>query len=343
MPTWGEILKELQAPAQNIQRRIARGELPPGTPVTIDFDGVRRKYLRAIYEHTGRPVILYASSWTAPKLGVDPDLLSITPEDVQGFMEVMHGLPEGNLDLILHSPGGLAEAAESLVSYLRSKFSHVRVFVPHAAMSAATMLACSGNIISMGKHSFLGPTDPQFILNTELGRMPYPAHAIMEQFELAKRECAGNPAVLSAWLPMLRQYGPALIVRCQLAQELSEELVSEWLQQYMLRTYEDRVRKSKGIARELADHKKFKSHNRFINRKQARGLGLEIEDLEADQRLQDSVLSAFHAASHTFLATPAVKIIENHLGKAFIKSMSVQQQIAVPGPMFPKPPQPPRG
>src|SRR5258707_1365494 len=138
MPTWGDILKELQAPALEIQSKVMRGQLPPNTPLTIDFDGVRRKYLRTLFDYTKRPVILYASNWTTPKPGVDPDLVSITPEDVQGFMEVMHGVPEGSLDLILHSPGGSAEAAESLVSYLRSKFSDIRIFVPHAAMSAAT-------------------------------------------------------------------------------------------------------------------------------------------------------------------------------------------------------------
>ena len=197
------------------------------------------------------------------------------------------------------------------------------------------MLTCSANRISMGKHSFLGPTDPQFVLNTELGRLPYPAHAILEQFELAKRECAGNPAVLSAWLPMLRQYGPALIVRCHLAQELSEELVSTWLSSYMMPGNRD---KAKEIARYLADHKNFKSHSRFISREQARERGLQVEDLETDQQTQDAVLSVFHAASHTFSATPAVKIIENHLGKAFIKSVSVQQQVALAGPAFPQPP-----
>ncbi len=338
MPTWGDILKELQSPSQQIQQRILRGELPPNTPIPVDFDGVRRKYLRALFDRTSRPVILYATSWTVPKPSVDPDLVSITPEDVQGFMEVMHGVPEGSLDLILHSPGGSAEAAESLVSYVRTKFSDVRVFVPHAAMSAATMLACSANRISMGKHSFLGPTDPQFVLNTELGRLPYPAHAIVEQFELAKKECAANPAALSAWLPMLRQYGPALIVRCQLAKELSVELVSDWLANYMMPGMHDKAR---GIAAELANHTKFKSHNRFINRDHARQLGLEIEDLESDQRTQDAVLSVFHAASHTFGATPAVKIIENHMGKAFIKSAAMQQ-ITLASPLFPQPPQMPR-
>ena len=44
-----------------------------------------------------------------------------------------------------------------------------------------------------------------------------------------------------------------------------------------------------------------------------------MEHLEEDQQLQDLVLSVFHASTHTFNGTAAVKIIENHIGKAFIK------------------------
>jgi membrane-bound ClpP family serine protease len=112
---------------------------------------------------------------------------------------------------------------------MRSMFTNVRVIIPHAAMSAATMLACSANRILMGTHSFLGPIDPQFILQTETGRSAVPAHAILAQFELAKKECA-DPTKLAAWIPMLRQYGPALLVQCQLAQDLSRSLVGEWLE-----------------------------------------------------------------------------------------------------------------
>ncbi len=100
----------------------------------------------------------------------EPDVISINAEDMQGFMECIHGLKgEGCWILIVHSPGGSAEATEAIVNYVRSKFSNVRVFVPHAAMSAATMLACSGNSIVMGKHSFLGPIDPQFIVQSDVG------------------------------------------------------------------------------------------------------------------------------------------------------------------------------
>ncbi len=153
------------------------------------FDLLRRRYLKSLSEQTGRNSIVYATKWTggAP---VGADQVSITPEDVQGFMEVIHGLPAAKgLDLILHSPGGSPEATESLVKYIRSKFDDVRVIVPHAAMSAATMPRAAANRIVMGRHSFLGPIDPQMIIQTDTGTRAVAAHAIIEQFQMAKEEC----------------------------------------------------------------------------------------------------------------------------------------------------------
>ncbi|MDE0331149.1 MAG: hypothetical protein OXL41_04710 [Nitrospinae bacterium] len=148
MPTWGQILRELQP----------RNNQPP------EFDRVRRKYLHDLKVHTKRDVILYASGWLQKQA---PDaLVTIGDEDIHGLMEVAHGLKGPSLDLILHSPGGSLEAAEGIVFYLRSRFSDIRVIVPQLAMSAATMIACASNQILMGQHSFLGPTDPQIFVPT---------------------------------------------------------------------------------------------------------------------------------------------------------------------------------
>lgn len=141
MPTWGGILKELKDSQHG------------GKPAS--FDAIRRKYLVELSQYTGRAVILYSTKFATPG-PISPELLSINDEDLQGLMEVTHGLTNTNLDLILHSPGGSLEAAEALVSYLRSKFDHIRVVVPNLAMSAATMISCAADRIMMGKHSFLG-------------------------------------------------------------------------------------------------------------------------------------------------------------------------------------------
>lgn len=337
MATWSEILAELQELGQHLQR--TGGLLPDGTrlPARVSqFDFVRRKYLRQLADHTGRPVILYATKWTQG--GAAVDLVSITPEDIQGFMEVVYGLPLGPLDVVLHSPGGSAEAAEALVNYLRSKFTNIRVIVPQAAMSAACMLACSADRIVMARHSSLGPIDPQMVLDTPLGRRMVPVYAILEQFRLAQREAA-NPQRLGSWLPILQQYGPALIVQCQLAQELARELVQKWLERYMFNGRADARQQAERTAQALADHAKYKSHGRFIPVDQAISEGLAVDLLENDQILQDKVLSIFHSVNITLDATPAVKLIENHQGRAYIKQQQVLQfQPGIPGPQAPVPP-----
>jgi len=192
------------------------------------------------------------------------------------------------------------------------------------------MIACAADEIVLGKHSFLGPIDPQLILTTPLGQRMVPAENILEQFEQAKKECQ-DPAKLGAWLPMLNQYGPDLLVTCKNARALSKELVRGWLETWMLKGESHGKTKAGRIADWLSDHGYFKSHGRHIPRQELEKQQLKIVPLEKDQNLQDLVLSVFHATTHTFNATPAVKIIEHHLGKAFIKQ-SQGMLVRVPGP-----------
>jgi ClpP class serine protease len=97
----------------------------------VDFDIIRHKYLAQLSSLTGRHTVIYASDW----IGGGGPASSITLHDMQGLMEVFKDLPGPKLDLILHSPGGQADATDTLVNYMCSKYDDVRVFVPLAAMS----------------------------------------------------------------------------------------------------------------------------------------------------------------------------------------------------------------
>ena len=303
MSTWGQILKELAAGQ-------AQGQPP-------DFDGVRRKYLAELYEYTGRDVILYASGWIQnPE--ASPESVSIGDEDIQALMEVNHGLEGDKLDLILHSPGGSPEAAEAIVSYLRSHFSHIRVIVPTFAMSAATMITCAADQVILGTHSFLGPTDPQILLPTPLGARMAPAQEILDQFDMVRRMCTDSEES-SAWTPMLEQYGPELLVQCESALSMSKTLVKRWLETWMFKGMNDRSKKARAISEWFADHKHFMSHSRHIPRAEIEAKQLKVIRLEEDHILEDLSLSIFHAATHVFARSPVRKIIENHIGDAFIK------------------------
>jgi hypothetical protein len=320
MPTWGEILAELQQSAQS------RGDTP-------DFDGIRRKYLARLHQLTGRDVIIYYTDW----LSGNQVSISITLEDVQAMMEGCKGLTSSKLDLVLHTPGGSAEAADSIVRYLRKKFAHIRVFVPIAAMSAGTMWALAADEIVMGKHSQLGPVDPQIAVPVAVGQhVAYryvPARAIIEQFEKAKGECQ-NPALLAAWFPILQQYGPGLLSECEDAEALAKRLVREWVSTWMLRLHPQRDQKAAEIAEFFGDYNLHRSHSLGIDRDVARATGVVVADLEADAALQDAVLSVHHATMHTFQG-PAVKIVENHLGRAYVRLQATQLTLAVPSPGHP--------
>lgn len=308
MPTWSELGKELD------EARADESVLP-----NHEYDHVRRKHLVNLSQYTKRDTILYATNWTHGSVP-DPYMISINDEDIQGLMEVVHGLKKDKLDLILHSPGGTVEAAEAIVQYLRKKFVHIRAIIPQAAMSAATMIACGCDEIVMGKQSSLGPIDPQVILAGRHDAIP--TQDILDQFELAQEQCM-DPDLLGSWLPILGSYGPGLLVQCKNAQALSKQLAAKWLRENMFKDLgkEERSRRASKVARWLASHTSHKSHSRHLDRDALEAKGLKIINLEDDQRFQDLALTVFHAVNHTFNGTQAMKIIENHNGRCFVRSV----------------------
>ncbi|MBI2605906.1 MAG: S49 family peptidase [Deltaproteobacteria bacterium] len=230
-------------------------------------------------------------------------------------MAAIHKMDKNKgLDLILHTPGGNVAATESLVDYLRSWFgTNVRAIVPQIALSAGTMISLSCEKIIMGKHSSLGPIDPQL--------RGVPAHGVIEEFEQAKKEVSQNQNSMFIWQPIIAKYTPTLIGECQKAIQWSKEMTEQWLETGMFRNDPNKKLKIDKIVAEMADHAVTKAHARHISIEKAKQLGLDIIALEDDDKLQDAVLSVHHTCIHTLSATPAIKIIENHSGVAFVSAI----------------------
>lgn len=265
------------------------------------LDFIRKKYIKQLASYTKRNVIVYYSGWLSKPgvVGVD-----INDFDMSGFMENVKRLDcSKGLDLILHTPGGNPMAAESIVKYLRIKFNNdIRIIVPHMAMSAGTMIACSGKEIIMGKHSSLGPVDPQ--LNG------IPAYSVKKEFEEAKKDLAVDPKNTPYWSLQLQKYPPGFLNAAIDSIELSSELVKEWLGTCMFDKNKD-LDKIDKIVNGLNEHDNSKTHDRHFDIKFCKNLGLNIIALEDDSKLQDKVLSIHHAMMLTFNSSNAVKIIEN--------------------------------
>lgn len=85
---------------------------------------------------------------------------------------------------------------------------------------------------------------------------------------------------------------------------------------------DERHAKASKIAGELSDSATTLAHARHIHIEALEQMGLVIEPLEKDHELQDLVLTVHHAFMHTFSMSPAVKIVENHMGVATVHLVS---------------------
>lgn len=293
MPSWHSLLHEIKNAGST-------------------HDVVRRRYLKKLQKVTGRNVIAYYSGWLQ-KPGLRGH--AVNDADKNGLMAVIHKLDRRKgLDLLLHTPGGETAATESIVDYLHTMFDgDIRAVVPQLAMSAGTMISCACKEIVMGKHSSLGPIDPQF------GNLP--AHGIVEEFKRAIAEVTVNPASIPIWQPVIAKYHPTLIGECEKAIQWSNEMTKEWLLRNMLRNTADAKAAADNIISELGDHALTKSHARHLSANKCRAIGLKVVMLEDNQSLQEAVLSVHHAYVHTLASTPAFKIIENHKGVAYIQTV----------------------
>jgi ClpP class serine protease len=85
--------------------------------------------------------------------------------DVNDAEEVIRAIrmtdPAVPIDLVLHTPGGLALACLQIARAVKARKGKVRVLVPHYAMSGGTLIALAANEILMDSHAVLGPVDPQ--------------------------------------------------------------------------------------------------------------------------------------------------------------------------------------
>ena len=306
MPAWSEYLSTVGSLPDEHKGEWLVGEL--------------YSQLRLISEQRGgRNVLFYASSFLQ-KPHLPAVLTQIMHEDINGFMTSIVGMDwSRGLTLILHTPGGAINAAETIVAYLQSKFPDIETIIPVYAMSAGTMITLGTDRAVMGRQSQLGPIDPQMFM----GSGSVSARAIVEQFNRAHADIAGNPILAHVWAPIIQSLGPALLTEAQNALSYGERMVEAWLKARMFSGDPNRDTKASEVARFFSDASQHLSHGRRIDRDEARTRGVPVEDLEADQDFQESVLSAYHLMTLLFEMGPAAKAIATNFGRAWIKNQQM--------------------
>ena len=105
--------------------------------------------------------------------------------DTLGFVDMLHNARKGEpIDLMLHTPGGDVDAAEKLITLVRSQVGEegqLRVIVPDFAKSAGTLISLGATTILMSDCSELGPIDPQISLKDIDGKRLQPLGANLSQ------------------------------------------------------------------------------------------------------------------------------------------------------------------
>ncbi len=104
-------------------------------------------------------------------------------DDSEEVLRAIRSAPKDvPIDLILHTPGGLALAATQIALALKNHPAKTSVIIPHYAMSGGTLIALAVDEIIMDPNAALGPVDPQ--LGDQTGA--YPATSILKVVEKKK-------------------------------------------------------------------------------------------------------------------------------------------------------------
>jgi len=147
------------------------------------LDYARRRELTRLGMRRGSNIIiLIHRQETISFLGI-PISRYINIDDSEEVLRAIRLTPkDAPIDLILHTPGGIALAATQIAFALKSHPGKKTVMVPHYAMSGGTLIALAADEIMMDPHAVLGPVDPQ--LGDQQG--VYAASSILKVVEQKK-------------------------------------------------------------------------------------------------------------------------------------------------------------
>lgn len=256
-----------------------------------------------IEELRRRPLLVYASALHTNQTAV-PNFIDVS--DIDGISDFIHSVGDSpSIDVLLHSPGGRPDATERIVEILRSTFDEVHFLIPHSAYSAATMLALSGDTITLHPHATLGPIDPQID--------GVPARLIKKGFEKVRDLLASQgPEMLPAYIPLIEKYSLDLLEVCEDSEKLSRDLVSDWLFRYMLKGKERFPHQISQAVDFFSNYDQHLLHSRPLMFDRLSTFNLNISIAEAS--LSSLLWESYVHLSGLFSVTELVKLFENNRG-----------------------------
>lgn len=193
--------------------------------------------------------------------------------DTLGFVDMLHNIKPGDpIDLLLHTPGGDIDAAEKLITLVRSaagEDGQLRVIVPDYAKSAGTLMALGANAIVMSDSSELGPIDPQVSSKDGNGSdAAYSVLTYLNAYDAARAALRDAPDDLANRITF-EKFDPTIVRKFQSVKDRARSFAENLLKR--------RGKNFSKIASELMDINRYQSHGQMVGWEDATEIGLTIE------------------------------------------------------------------
>ena len=275
---------------------------------------------RQIETLRGKPLIVYVTSIRENAIG------QIAQDAVSELLNQLQSLPRNieDLDLLVVSNGGDGTVAWRIVSLIRERVRRFSILVPHAAFSAATLIALGANEIVMHPHGNLGPTDPQ-ITNVKKG-IQFGTEDLQAFLKFAKEQVGLSDQIplRDLFLKFSEEVGFVGIGVAARGTQLSTSVGEKMLLMHMTDT--DGKQTARAISEAL--NTKYFHHGYPLSRSEAKEIGLPLaepnqvledllwsvwKDLESDLKLREAfvplaLLKADPACQALFVGIPQLQI-----------------------------------
>lgn len=286
---------------------------------------IRRSIKEIETERNDVPLVCYVSNVVNGGVGN-----SIDGTDDLPFREMIASVPadKTEIDIVLVTPGGIANQVVNFVNTLRPRFNKVTFILLDMAMSAGSIFIMSGDDIIMSKQSKFGPIDPQ-VPNKD-GRFVPAQSVLLAINEIQKRgQDAINNHLQPNWIDVqmlknidIREVGAAIG-----ASNYSIQITKEFLEKYKFKTWTqhlntgapvsdvERKQQAEKVAAILCDHGKWKSHGHYIDRDTAWSeCRIKITHSESINNLDRAMRRMWALFYWLFESTPITKffISENY-------------------------------
>jgi ATP-dependent protease ClpP protease subunit len=253
-----------------------------------------------------RKLVTYSAMFAHPG-GI---IINEDAETIEGILRSCDLTKFEGLDLMVHSPGGMPDAAGDIIRVCRTYSPSFRVIVPNMAMSAATVLAMGADAVVMSDTSKLGPIDPQMVYQTKEGTFMRAANSFIQAFGSLVTEAntlSGTGQPIAAHLHLLTKQDPSWIIECVRARNATVKLACRVLKNGMLKTKNDA--EIAAVVNSFLTKGDEESHASRVTPEEASAMGLVVEKVSRDSDYWELIWELYVRTDHYTKAKLLAKYI----------------------------------